>query len=89
MAVLHQQSTLTIVAPLMQIRRTGAIVSSSGKALATLRNSLVENHWLFPNFIDPPLLDLIQKNCARLTIVLSIVKPELNCGRLTALHTRD
>jgi hypothetical protein len=62
MVALHEQSAVRMGAPLMQITRTGAIVRSSSAELAALRNAFVEQHWLLlPNFIDPALLELIQK----------------------------
>lgn len=62
MVALHEQLALGTAAPRMQITKTGAIVNSSEEELDALRNAFVEQHWLLlPNFIDLPLLDLIQK----------------------------
>jgi hypothetical protein len=62
MVALHEQWALGTAAPRMQITKTGAIVNSSEEELDALRNAFVEQHWLLlPNFIDLPLLDLIQK----------------------------
>ena len=53
------QSTTT--ASLIQITKTGANVSSADD-FAALQKAFVEQHWvLLPNFLDRPLLDLIQK----------------------------
>lgn len=61
MVALHEQSAERTATPLMQITRTGAIVTASGEELAALRNAFVEQHWLLlPKFIDLPLFDLIQ-----------------------------
>jgi 2-oxoglutarate-Fe(II)-dependent oxygenase superfamily protein len=61
MVAFPEQSTVRIATPPMQITRTGAIVRSSVEELAALRTAFVEQHWLLlPNFVDLPLLDLIQ-----------------------------
>jgi 2-oxoglutarate-Fe(II)-dependent oxygenase superfamily protein len=62
MVALPEQSAVKIGAPPLQISRTGATVRSSSEELAALRNAFAAQHWLvLPNFIDLPLLDLIQK----------------------------
>jgi hypothetical protein len=59
-AALNQQSATS--APLMQISKGGANVRSSPEEFAAMRKAFAEQHWLLlPNFLDTPLLDLIQK----------------------------
>ena len=62
MAGLNQQSTATTTAPLMEITKAGAIVRLSDDELSEMRIAFAAQHWLLlPNFIDTPLLQLIQK----------------------------
>jgi len=48
--------------PLIQIRKSGAVVQQSTDDFASLRSAFAEQHWLLlPNFLDDPLLDLIKQ----------------------------
>jgi 2OG-Fe(II) oxygenase superfamily len=61
MTALKAQS-LTMDAPVLQISKSGATVRPSPEDFAALRKCFVEQHWLLlPNFLNVPLLDLIQK----------------------------
>ena len=49
-------------APVVQITKAGAQISSSADQFAALRKSFVEQHWLrLPNFLDARLLELIER----------------------------
>lgn len=62
MAALNEHSTAATAAPLMQITKAGAIVRLSEDELPAMRTAFAQQHWLrLPNFLDPPLLKLIQK----------------------------
>jgi hypothetical protein len=59
---LNEQSTAATAAPLIQITKAGAIVRLSGDELSAMRTAFAEQYWLrLPNFLDTPLLKLIQQ----------------------------